>query len=178
VVFAAVAWGLGPHWAVAGFCALAATFIALVAVERDGLAPPLSVAVIGAGVALALLVAAGLADHRHTRVLDAVIGTVVAGALALVAGKRSDQTGTNPWTAAAPVLLPAGTALGWLGPAAAGEGLATTIVVLLVTVGARHKRPAGTADGRSSRGVLGAALVAGVVVATVVAVATGAGAGT
>ena len=44
IVFAAVGWGLGPHWAVAGSCVLAATLIALVAIERDGLAPPMSVA--------------------------------------------------------------------------------------------------------------------------------------
>ena len=53
IVFAAVGWGLGPHWAVAGFCVLGATFVALVTVERDGLAPPLPVAVVGTSLATA-----------------------------------------------------------------------------------------------------------------------------
>jgi hypothetical protein len=169
-VFAAVGWGLGPHWAVPGFCVLAATLVALVAVERDGLAPPLSVAVIGTAIAGAFLVAAGAADRRWTHVVGLAIGLGVATILVIVNRRFGDRpTDDVPWTAVAPVLLPVGAALGWLGPAYAGAGLAT-IVVLLLAVGI--VRPS-----RGS-GLLGAALAAGAVVATVLAVALGTGVGT
>jgi leader peptidase (prepilin peptidase)/N-methyltransferase len=169
-VFAAVGWGLGPHWAVPGFCVLAATLVALVAVERDGLAPPLSVAVIGTAIAGAFLVAAGAADHRWNHVVGLAVGVGVATILGIVNHRfRARSTDAVPWTAAAPVLLPVGAALGWIGPVYGGEGLAT-IVVLLLAVGI--VRPS------HGRGLLGAALAAGAVVATVLAVALGTGVGT
>jgi len=74
VVFAAVGWGLGPHWAVAGFCVLAASLIALVAIEADGLPPPLSVAGIGTGLGAALLLGAGVADRRWSHVVGLIVG--------------------------------------------------------------------------------------------------------
>ena len=175
-VFAAVGWGLGPHWAVPGFCVLAATLVALVAVERDGLAPPMSVAVIGTAVGAVLLVAAGVADHRWTHLIGLAIGMAVAGALNGVGTRRrSPQADSSSWTSALPVLLPVGAGLGWLGPVYAGEGLATAAVLLLVSAGVRRWRPPPSTDQR--RGLLGLALAAGLVVAVAVAVGVGAGAG-
>jgi leader peptidase (prepilin peptidase)/N-methyltransferase len=178
LVFALVGWGLGPHWAVAGFCALAGTLIALVAIERDGFAPPLSVGLVGTAIAGALLLAAGVADRRWTHVAGTVIGIAVAGVLIVATrtGRSTHEVETSPWIAAAPVLLPVGSALGWLGPAYVGEGLATAAVAMLVVGGLRHGRKALSPD--ADRGVLCLALAAGVVVATVVAVALGAGVGT
>jgi leader peptidase (prepilin peptidase)/N-methyltransferase len=172
LVFAAVGWGLGPHWAVPGFCVLAATLVALVAVERDGLAPPLSVAVIGTAIAVALLIAAGAADHRWAHVVGLAIGVLVA-IVVIIAGRRLHLVEAAPWKGSVPVVLPVAAALGWLGPAYVAEGLATTIVALLVirTFG-RQRVP------DHHPGVLGAALAGGVVVATIVAVALGSGAGT
>ncbi len=175
IAFAAIGWGLGPHWAVAGYCVLAATLVALVAIERDGLAPTLSVAVVGTAIAVALLVAAGVADRRWSHVVGVVTGVVVAGALVAATRHRPRRVDPSPWWAAAPVLLPVGAALGWLGPAYAGEGLAGTAVVLLALRGVRAA-PASPSPGQGGA-VLALALAAGVVVATAVAVAVGAGAG-
>jgi leader peptidase (prepilin peptidase) / N-methyltransferase len=176
IVFAAVAWGFGPHWAVAGYCVLAATLIGLVGIERDGLAPSSSVAVIGTAMAVALLVAAGVADRRWPHVIGVAIGTVLASALvAMSRHPRHHQVDSPAWITTAPVLLPVGAALGWLGLASVAEGLGTTVVVVLVSRGLRHGR---TSKGPSSAGgVLGFALAAGVAVAIVVAVAVGAGPG-
>ncbi len=176
IVFAAVAWGFGPHWGVAGYCVLAATLVALVAIERDGLAPTLSVAVIGTAIAFAFLVAAGAVDRRWAHVVGLVAGVVVAAVLVALIRRRTHSVEGSGWSTAAPVLLPVGAALGWLGPAYAAEGLAGAALVFLAARGVRPG-PRSPSSGRG-RGVLGLALAAGVVVATVVAVAAGAGAGT
>jgi leader peptidase (prepilin peptidase)/N-methyltransferase len=175
VVFAGVGWGFGAHWAVAGYCVLGATLVALVAIERDGLAPTPSVAVVGTAIAVALLVAAGAADRRWSHVVGVVTGAVVAGAL-VASTRRRTRVDPAPWSTAAPVLLPVGAALGWLGPAYVGEGLASAAVVLLAVRGVRSARTSPSSG--PSRDVLALALAAGVVVATAVAVAVGAGPGT
>jgi leader peptidase (prepilin peptidase)/N-methyltransferase len=176
IVFAGVAWGLGPHPAVAGFCALAATLVALVAIERDGLAPPLSVALVGTAVATALLLGAGAADRRWPHLIGLAGGVVVAGALVVVANRPDADRGRAPWRSAAPVVLPVGAALGWLGPAYVGEGLAAAAVVVLVAPVVRHRHRSRAGEGVP--GVLGLALALGAVVATVTAVAVGAGVAT
>lgn len=173
IVFALVGWGLGPHWAVPGFCVLAATLIALAAVEGDGLAPPSSVAVVGTLIAGALLLAAGVADRRWAHVVGLALGVAVAAALVAVSHRPRTRLVDPPSLfAGLPVLLPAGAALGWLGPAYVGEGLAAAVAVLL---GIRVLRPSRPTD--PDRSVLGLALTAGVAVATVTAVALGAGVG-
>jgi leader peptidase (prepilin peptidase) / N-methyltransferase len=173
VVFAAVGWGLGPHWAVAGACVLAATLIALVAIELDGLALPLSVAAIGTGIGAAMLVGAGVADRRWAHVAGVVVGLAVAGAGLVMA--RVGGPDHPSWTATAPVLLPVGVALGWLGPVYAGAGLGTTGVLVLAATGIRRRRDA--SKEHPVRGVWGVPLVVGVVVATVIAVGLGTGVG-
>ena len=172
IVFAAVGWGLGPHWAVPGFCVLAATLVALVAVECDGLAPPLSVAVIGTAIAVALLIAAGAADRRWAHVIGLAIA-VLAAAAVMVGGGRSRRAGAESWKGSLPVLLPVAAALGWLGPAYVAEGVASTFVALLAIRAFSRRRFPG-----HQGAWLGVALATGAVVATVVAVAVGAGAGT
>ena len=176
IVFAAVAWGLGPHPAVAGFCVLAATLVALVAIERDGLAPPWSVALVGTAVATALLLGAGAAGRLWPHLIGLAGGVVVAGALVVAANRPGADRSRAPWRSAAPVVLPVGAALGWLGPAYVGEGLAAAVVVVLVApvMGHRHRSRAGAVV----PGVLGLALALGAVVATVTAVAVGAGVAT
>jgi leader peptidase (prepilin peptidase)/N-methyltransferase len=176
VVFAAVGWGFGPHWAVAGFCVIGAVLVALVAIEGDGLAAPMSVGIIGTAVAGALLVAAGAADRRWAHVIGVVAGMVVA-ALVVAATRLRRRTAVepSPWMAGAPVLLPMGAALGWLGPRYVGEGLATAVVVLLVTHRVRQGRRSPSTGGGG--GVLCLSVAVGVTVATVVAVAVGAGPG-
>jgi leader peptidase (prepilin peptidase)/N-methyltransferase len=165
LIFAAVGWGLGAHWDVAGFCVLAATLVALVAIERDGLALPLSVAAIGTALAALLLVGAAAADHRWHHVVGMAIGALVAAVVIALKAPR---------TKSAPALLPVGVVLGWLGPVAAAEGLGTAAVVLVVTrvIGGRATVPG------SGEETLALAVAAGAVVALVVAVAAGTGAAT
>jgi prepilin signal peptidase PulO-like enzyme (type II secretory pathway) len=176
IVFAAVAWGFGPHWVVAGYCVLAATLIGLVGVELDGLTPPLSVAVIGVGIADAFLLAAGVADRHWPHVVGVAIGTVLAAGLVVMSRHRRFQGVDSPdWISTAPLLLPVGAALSALGPAAAAEGLGTSVVVVLVTRGLQQRRASTTS--LTTPVVFGLALAGGVVVAMVVAVAVGSGAG-
>jgi leader peptidase (prepilin peptidase)/N-methyltransferase len=175
VAFAGIGWGFGAHWAVAGFCVLAATLVVLVAVAGDGLGPPLSVAVIGTAMAVVVLGAAAVSDRHWSRVVGVVVAVAVAGALVAVARPYTESRVEAPsWVAAAPVLLPAGTALGWLGPPSVGIGVATAAVVFL---GARAiQRVRRTTSPRAGAAIC-LALGAGVVVATVVAVTVGSGAG-
>jgi leader peptidase (prepilin peptidase)/N-methyltransferase len=176
IAFAAVGWALGPHWAVAGFCVLAATALALVAVEQDGLGPPLSVAAVGTALGTALLLGAGVADQRWAHVVGMVIGVAVATALVGFTRRRHNaQVEPRSWADAGPVLLPVGAALGWLGPLAAVEGLGTTVVVLAVDRVVRDRRSTTSSDAGPS--VVGFALAAGVVVATIIAVAVSGGVG-
>jgi leader peptidase (prepilin peptidase)/N-methyltransferase len=177
VVFATIAWGLGPHWAVAGFCVLGATLVVMVAVEADGLAPPLSVAVIGTSLATVLLVAAGGADHRWGHVLGLVIAVAVAAVVVAGAERGNTKTidaGSPGVVVAAPVLLPVAAALGWLGPVYLAEGLAVAVVLILV---ARIVQTRPSSSERRVRAVAASALAAGAVVATVLAVTVGSGAG-
>lgn len=179
VLFAATGWGLGPHWGVAGFCVLAATVVALVAVALDGLTPPVSVAIVGTAMAVVLLVAAGLADHRPSRVVGVAVGVAVATVLVGITRRRSLlRRDLGLWTRQAPVLLPVGTALGWLGPAYAGIGLGAAVSVLVASRVARPvpvRTPGDTAT--TPRCLFGFALAVGVAVAVTVAVAAGSGAG-
>jgi hypothetical protein len=122
------------------------------------------VAAIGTALAAALLLAAGVADRRWPHVTGLGIGVAVAVALVVVASGRTS------W---APVLLPVGAVLGWLGPAYAAVGLATAGAVVAVDRLTRRGRKRPDAD----RVVMGLALASGAVVATVVAVALGAGVG-
>jgi leader peptidase (prepilin peptidase)/N-methyltransferase len=172
ISFAAVGWGFGPHWAVAGFCVLAATLIALVAVERDGLVPPLSVAVTGSVIAIGLLVGAAVADRRWAHLVGVLTGSAIAAVLVAVARR----VGVGPWADAGPVLLPVAAALGWLGPIYAAEGLGSAVIVTGAVQLARRGRSTPSADPDS--GVIGLALGVGAAVATVIAVAVGAGVGT
>jgi leader peptidase (prepilin peptidase)/N-methyltransferase len=170
VVFAAIGWGLGPHWSVAGFCVVAATLVALVTIERDGQTPPSSVAVMGTTIATVLLLAAGTADRHWSRVAGVAIAVAGAGVLVLAIGRLVpiDAPGpatASPWPAATPALLPVGAALGWLGPPYVVEGLAATVVVWVSGRLAQRLRPG------THRGVLVLAFAVGVVVALATAVA-------
>jgi leader peptidase (prepilin peptidase)/N-methyltransferase len=127
-VFAAVAWALGAHWAVPGMCVLAATALALAAVELDGLVPPAPVALIGTGIGAALLCAAAVADRRWWHLGGMLIGIGVAGS-ALVAATRIARQRRGSvllWA-----LLPAGAVMGWVGPVGSAVGVASFAVALV-----------------------------------------------
>jgi leader peptidase (prepilin peptidase)/N-methyltransferase len=142
VVFVAVAWALGPHWAVPGMCVLAAAVLAQAVIELDGLVPPATVSLVGTALGAAALGAAAAADRRWWHLGGALIGTAVsAGVIACVRdrGRRGGYgDGRRPWA-----LLPAGTAIGWCGPVGAPVGVVVTAGALVVL--RRSRRPASDA---------------------------------
>ncbi|MHB8328263.1 MAG: prepilin peptidase [Acidimicrobiales bacterium] len=178
-MFAAIAWALGPHWAVPGFCVLGATMAALAAVELDRASPPTVVAAFGAILGLVLLAGAAVADRRWAHLAGAAAGLVVAGLVVVglvIAGARKATstraavTGAKtdrpvPWS----VGLPAGVGLGWLGPIGAAIGAA--IIVLLVGVWVVVQRTGG--KDRRSRAGIATAVAAASALAVVATVALG-----
>ncbi len=157
-LFGAVAWALGPHWAVPGMCALGATALALAAVELDGLAPPAAVSLIGTGIGAALLAAAAVADRRWWHLGGMLLGIGVAGC-ALIAGAwqaRRRHTRMSLWA-----LLPAGAVMGWAGPVGSGVGVATFVVSLVAVSAISRRRPVGGDTRRTATVAVVAGLGAG-----------------
>ncbi len=90
-------------------CVLAATALALAAVELDGMHPPAAVALVGGGLGLALLVAAAVADRRWWHLGGALIGTAVAVIIVAVwARVRPAARAPPPATVGVRVASPAG----------------------------------------------------------------------
>jgi leader peptidase (prepilin peptidase) / N-methyltransferase len=159
--FGVLAWTLGPHWGVPGMCLLAATMVTLAAIELDGLPPPASVSLLGTGLAALALAAAAVADLRWWHLGGMLIG--IAAACAAVAGskavhRRTDDTNdtdklTVPWA-----LIPAGAAMGWVGPWGAAVGVPTSAVLFVGLWALFRARPSREASHRVS-GVAVAAAV-------------------
>jgi leader peptidase (prepilin peptidase)/N-methyltransferase len=126
-VFASVAWAFGAHWAVPGMCVLAATALALAAIDLDGMAPPSSVAAIGTGVGGAMLSAAAIADKRWWHLGGMLIGIAAVAGAAMIAGRGSRRhADAAPWA-----LLPAGAVAGWVGGPGTVAGVATFVVAVV-----------------------------------------------
>ena len=159
-LFGALAWVLGPHWAVPGMCALAATILALAGTELDGLPAPAAVSLIGTGVGVGLLGAAAVADRRWWHLGGMVIGAAVAaGALGAAAlSTRRHGTRSSLWG-----LLPAGAAMGWVGAPGAPIGVITTLVVLVVSAVLFRMRPPARRPRRAVAVAAGLGAVAAVV---------------
>jgi leader peptidase (prepilin peptidase) / N-methyltransferase len=163
VLFGAVAWALGPHWAVPGMCVLIAAALSMASIELDGLAPPASVSLIGTGVGALLLAGAAAADRRWWHLGGMLIGIIVAlGAVTAgaTAARRSGRGGA-PWA-----VLPAGAVVGWVGPRGAVAGVAVFALILLgLGLLSRAHRTTGPASWRevvalAAALALGAALIA------------------
>jgi leader peptidase (prepilin peptidase)/N-methyltransferase len=138
VIFAAVAWVLGAHWALPGMCALAATALALAVIELDGLPSPAAVSLIGTGLGTALLSAAAIADRRWWHLGGMLIGVAVASAVVAVGwgAQRSHPHRTVPWA-----LLPGGAVMGWAGAVGASAGVVTSVLVVAGLAALYHKHP-------------------------------------
>jgi len=143
-LFALVAALLGPHLTVPALCTLAATYVAVVAIDLDAEPVPYAVPSVGAGLALALfLLPAAVHGTWASFAAATAAGAVVAVAVAL--GRRlagSDSTGA-PETGALGTLIPLGVLLGWLGPGApwaSAAGAAGTAVGALALGAARGER--------------------------------------
>ncbi|HTZ08953.1 MAG TPA: prepilin peptidase [Acidimicrobiales bacterium] len=163
VVFAAVAWALGPHWAVPGTCVLAATALAVAAIELDGELPPPELAWIGAGLGLALLAVAAGADRRWWHLDGALIGAALVTGIAVAASRRRAGRAAVPriWA-----LLPAAVVVGWTGWPGVAAAVPATVVATFVVGWSR-------AWARRQRGGLALAAAIGAAVAVVVTAATG-----
>jgi len=160
--FALVGAALGAHWGVFGMCVLAATLVAALSIERDGLDAPASVALAGAGLGTALLAAAAGADRRWGHLGATVLGALLGALAASLAARRTGRRGERPGAWA---LVPAGAVLGWAAPVGAVVGLP---VIAVVAVAAPH------VAGLARRGrVVALAAAAG----SVAALAAGVGAG-
>jgi len=165
VLFGLVAWGLGPHWAVPGTCALGATALASMAIELDGTPPPAAVAVVGTALGDLLLGVAGVADRRWWHLAGVLIGTAVAAAV--VAGAALARRGRDralPWA-----VLPVGALLGWVGGIGTAVGVAVTAVAVAVLISS------GSPTRRAQRHRAGVAVASAVgsVAAVIAAVAAG-----
>ena len=172
LLFVLVALAVGPHWAVAGFCALAAAVVAAAAVELDGMPPPPSIAIVGTVIGASLLAAAAGADHLWRHGAGAGVGALVAVALALGASRWTPASGGERWRGPGWQLLPAGVVLGWVGSVGAAAGIGALGVLVLVLPAVRHPVQGARPGGIEAAGV-GVAVVAACVVAVVVAVAVG-----
>ncbi len=179
--FALVAWAWHGNALTAGYCVLAATAIAAALIEYGGSRTPLSVGAIGAGLGVALLVAAAVWLGRDAVAVWSVVG-IVAGAVAFGVLRGADPECRDPrWHGRA--LLPA---VGcWLGGVGAVQGSAVVagaaawvlaaFACLLVLWGA-GRRQAGAGGGGPTAGrpvppmlpVASAPLMTGMVVAMVV----------
>ena len=169
VVFGILAWALGPHWAVPGMCALAATLLALAAIEADGIPGPAAVSLIGTGLGVALLAAAATADGRWWHLGGALIGTALAGTV-LAFTRRAGRGAAGAGRVVAWALLPAGAAWGWVGlrGIVVGVPVAACVLVVLATVTrARIRR------GGHRRAGVAVAVALGVTAALAAALAAG-----
>jgi leader peptidase (prepilin peptidase)/N-methyltransferase len=172
VLFGAVAWALGPHWAVPGMCALSATALSMAVIELDGLVPPASTSLIGTGVGAILLASAAVADRRWWHLGGMLVGIVAALVLTLAwpaVTRRRAATG-RPWA-----VVPAGAVLGWVGPRGAAVGVAAFVVIALGLAALARKERTGALATRGESVAVAAAL--GVGAALVGAFVTGAAIG-
>jgi leader peptidase (prepilin peptidase)/N-methyltransferase len=177
VLFALVAAATGPHWSVAGLCALAATLAADAVIELDGERPPAAVAGVGTALGVLGLVAAAAAESHWTKLVGAACGTAVATGLALLLCRYRWTRATGPVSVgrAAWALPAAGAVLGWSGPVGAAAGAGVLCVLLVLALSRDRPGAVGRLD-RTVAGVSGpaAAALLAAVLGVVAAVAAGA----
>jgi len=147
IAFALVTWAWDGTIISAGYCALAATIIAVGLIEYDGQRAPLSVAAIGTALGQIIIVAGGSWLHLWRLVGGSLAGvalaTVVFGLL-----RRCDPDCLDPRGHGRSALLVAGCWAGGLGlvPAAVGATV-WTLAYFLCMVGAstitRHRTGSG-----------------------------------
>jgi prepilin signal peptidase PulO-like enzyme (type II secretory pathway) len=178
--FALVTWAWHGTLVSAGYCCLSASMIAVGLIEFDDKRAPLSVAAIGTGTAV-LVIVIGAGWHHQWRILaGSLVGTVVAIA-AFTALRTVDPNCLDPRGHGRSSLLPAGCWLGalGLGPTAIGIGF-WILTYFLCMVGAwvltRRVLDSGPeyAVGRYIPPVFRAPLVSAVVVALVASLVAGA----
>jgi leader peptidase (prepilin peptidase) / N-methyltransferase len=136
VIFGLVTWAWHGTLLSAAYCCLAAGMIAVSLIEYDGQRAPLSIAAIGTGAALVVIVAGGGWQHHWRIVIGSLIGTVVASAVFAVL-RTVDPQCLDPRGHGRSTLLIAGCWVGGLGLRPTAIGLAAWIVAyFLCMVGA------------------------------------------
>ena len=169
VAFALTTWAWHGNLIAAAYCSLAAALIAVTLIEYGGQRAPLSVAAVGTGVALVVIVIGGGWQHRWSTVAGSLVGTLVA-VVAFTLLQRQDPGCVDPREYGRSALLLAGCWAGGLGISAVAVGTLFWIVTyLLCMVGASAVGRQSVSVGnpaqtllRTPHPVLGAPLVAAI----------------
>jgi leader peptidase (prepilin peptidase)/N-methyltransferase len=180
--FASTTWAWHGTIISAAYCVLAASTIAVGLIEYGGQRAPLSVAVVGTTLALAIILVGGGWQQRWTTVVGSLVGTLLAVAAYALLRHRDPDSG-DPRGHGRSALLMTGCWSGGLGLAATAAGVACWIVVyLFCMVGAwEHARQAVGVGGLSpdpgpdhgSPLVVAAPLITAVAAAMVVSLVVG-----
>ena len=177
--FAMTTWALHGTVIAAAYCLLASTLIAVGLIEYSGQRAPVSVVLIGAGIAQVIIVLGGGWQHRWTVVVGSLVGTALAlGAVGLL--RSGDLTGTDPRGHGRGALLLLGCWAGGLGLAATIAGAGVGILVYSACLAGERAMvhqtvPAGGSPAlrRTINPVVGSPLVTAIAVAMVVSLAVG-----
>ena len=127
VAFVLTTWAWHGTLIAAAYCALVASLIAVSLIEYGGQRAPLSVAAVGSGLALAIIVVAGGWQHRWDTVVGSVIGLALA-VLGFAFLRREDPNCDDPRGYGRSALLLAGCWCGGLGLRAVAVGASCWIV--------------------------------------------------
>jgi leader peptidase (prepilin peptidase) / N-methyltransferase len=130
VIFGLVTWAWHGTVLSAAYCCLAAAMVAVSLIEYDGQRAPLSVAAIGTGVALVIIVADAFWRHHWHIAVGSLIGTVVASAVFAVL-RVADPECLDPRGHGRSALLIAGCWTGGLGVRPIVIGVTAWIVTYL-----------------------------------------------
>jgi leader peptidase (prepilin peptidase) / N-methyltransferase len=121
VAFALTTWAWHGTVIAAAYCALVASLIAVALIEYGGQRAPLSVAAVGTGIALALIVIGGGWQQRWSTVVGSLVGTALAAAVYALLHKQ-DPDALDPRGYGRSAVLLAGCWAGGLGLRAAAAG--------------------------------------------------------
>jgi leader peptidase (prepilin peptidase)/N-methyltransferase len=147
ISFGLVTWAWHGTLLSAAYCCLAGAMVAVSLIEFDGHRAPLSIAAVGTGAALVIIVAAGGWQHHWHIVIGALAGTMVA-AVAFAWLRRADPEGHDPRGYGRSALLIAGCWVGGLGRGPIVIGVTAWIVVYFVCmVGAWRSATVRSASG-------------------------------
>ncbi|MGO9030078.1 MAG: prepilin peptidase [Acidimicrobiales bacterium] len=135
-----------------GYCALAATILAVLLIDAGGRRAPLAVAAAGTAIGDACLIAASVWGHHWSTLWGAQIG-VAAGGVCFAVLRHYDPECLRPQEHGRSALIPAGCWLGGLGvlSAALGIGVAGLAFMACLGVAALTHRRAGHSPPEASR---------------------------
>ncbi len=147
--FGLVTWAWGGTAPAIGYCALAATLLAVLLIDAGELRSPLGLAAIGTAIGDGALLAAFAWGDRWSLLVGAQIG-VALGVLGIAALRRRDPGCDRPTGIGRSALLPAGCWLGGLGWRPAAVGLAVGCLAFLAALVLARIRRSGTEKARGA----------------------------